>query len=90
LTNFAKFITGGENVDEDNTNEWINCDTNDPGFKYLTDEQKVSGALGTVLESEEENNGTQCTMKQVSHEAALKRIDGFNQYLEEQDNTNPL
>ncbi|KAL4152893.1 hypothetical protein QTP88_000726 [Uroleucon formosanum] len=54
LANFSKSLTGGENVDEENINEWINCDANDPGFERLSDEKIVSGALGTVLESEGE------------------------------------
>lgn len=27
-------ITIGECCDEGNINEWLNCDSNDPGFKY--------------------------------------------------------
>jgi len=42
-----------------------------------------------VSESEEEENDEtqQCTVKQVSHEAALRHIDGLIQYPEEQDDT---
>jgi len=54
LVNFAKSITGGENVDEDNVDEWINCEASDQGFEHITDEQIVEGALGTVSEREEE------------------------------------
>ncbi|KAL4096738.1 hypothetical protein QTP88_021632 [Uroleucon formosanum] len=80
-------LTGGENVDEENINEWINCDANDPEFERLSDEQIVSGALGTVLESEgeEEENDEVNEVKLVSHEAALQHIDGIIKYLEEQD-----
>jgi len=77
-------LTGGENVDEKNINEWINCDANDPGFERLSDEQIVSGALGTVSEKDGEEN---VEVKQVSYEAALKHIDGIIKYLEEQDDT---
>lgn len=41
LANFAKSLTGGENVDKNNTNEWINCDANNLGFEHLTDKQIV-------------------------------------------------
>jgi hypothetical protein len=54
LANFSKSLTGAENIDEENINEWINCDANDPGFECLSDEQIVSGALGTISESEGE------------------------------------
>ncbi|VVC41732.1 Hypothetical protein CINCED_3A018470 [Cinara cedri] len=83
LANFSKSLTGGENVDEENINEWINCDANDPGFEHLSDKQIVSGALGTVSESEdeEEENDEVNEVKQVSHEAALKHIDGIIKYL---------
>ncbi|KAL4104597.1 hypothetical protein QTP88_019891 [Uroleucon formosanum] len=89
LANFSKSLTGGDNVDEENINVWINCDANDPGFKRLSDEQIVSGALGTVSESdgEEEENNEVNEVKQVSHEAALQHVDGIIKYLEEQDDT---
>lgn len=45
LTNFAKYITGGET--EDNIDEWTNCDANDSCFEHLIDEI-VGGALGIV------------------------------------------
>lgn len=80
LAIFSKSLTGRENVDEGNINEWINCNANDPGFERFSDEQIVSGALSTVLESEgeeEENDEKQCAVKQVSHEAPLKHIDGI-------------
>jgi len=88
LANFAKSITQGENVDEDNIDEWINCDANNPGFEHHTDKQIVGGALGMVSEiEEEENDEIHCTLKQVSHEAALRHIDELVQYLDEQDDT---
>jgi uncharacterized protein YehS (DUF1456 family) len=89
LANCSKSFTEGENVDEENINEWINYDANDPGFERLSDEQIVSGALGTVSESEgkEEENDEVNEVKRVSHEAALKHIDGIIKYLEEQDDT---
>jgi hypothetical protein len=43
LVNFAKTITGGENVDEDNINERIHCDAIDSGFDCFTDEKIVNG-----------------------------------------------
>jgi len=61
-----------ENVDEDNIDEWINCDVNDPGFKHLTDEQIVGGALGMISENEDENDEAQFTVKQVSHKSSSK------------------
>jgi hypothetical protein len=88
LANFAKSITGGENVSKEiniNINEWIYCDANDPGLERLTYEQILNGVLGTVLESEEENDEKQCAVKQVSHEITLKYIDKLIQYLKEQD-----
>uniref|UniRef100_A0A2S2QZ92 Jerky-like n=1 Tax=Sipha flava TaxID=143950 RepID=A0A2S2QZ92_9HEMI len=89
LANFSKSLTRGENVDEENINEWINCDANDQGFERLSDEQIVSEALGTVSESEgeEEENDEVNKVKQVSHEAALKHVDGIIKFLEEQDDT---
>ena len=83
LANLAKSVAGGENVDEDNIIEWIDCDTNDPGFEHVTDEQIVEEALGKNLEeSDEEDIKAQ---KNVSQDAALVHVEGLIQYLEEED-----
>ena len=66
---------------EGNVEEWINCDTNDPGFKYLTDEQIAGQALDAASEdSEEEGDKTQ---QMISHNAALAHADRLIKYLEE-------
>lgn len=41
LANFVKSITEGENIDEDDIDEWINCDANDSSFEHLIDEPIV-------------------------------------------------
>lgn len=79
----AKSVAGGENVDEDNIIEWIACDTNDPGFEHVTDEQIVEEALGMNLEESDEEDGK--VQKKVSHDAALAHVEGLIQYLEEED-----
>ncbi|KAL4143739.1 hypothetical protein QTP88_006033 [Uroleucon formosanum] len=59
-----------------NINEWINCDANDPGVERLSDEQIVSGALGTVLESEgeEEENDEVNEVKQQKFYQTLQSL----------------
>ena len=65
LANLAKSVAGGENVDEDNIIEWIDCDINDPSFEHVTDEQIVEEALGKNLEESDEEDGK--IQKKVSH-----------------------
>lgn len=66
-------------------------DVNDPGLEHLTNKQIIGRALDAISESEEkeESDETQCAVKQVNHEEALRHIDGLIQYLEEQNDTNP-
>ncbi len=57
LANLTKSVAGGENVDEDNIVEWIDRNTNDPGFKHVTDEQIVEEALNINLEESDDEEG---------------------------------
>lgn len=80
----AKSITRGENVNEDNIDEWFNYHVNKPGFEHLTDEQIVGGTLDTVSESEKEKSSeTRCTVKHVNFKTALRHIYGLIHYIEE-------
>ena len=56
LANLAKSVPGGENVEEDNIIEWIDCDIDDPGFEHITDDQIVEDALGINLEESDEED----------------------------------
>ena len=85
LANLAKSVAGGENVDEGNITEWIDCDSNDPGFEHVTVDQIVEEALGVNLEESDEEDGK--VQKKVSHDAALAHVQGLIQYLEEEDDS---
>lgn len=89
LAELVKTVPGGENVNDENIKEWLECDANDPGFERLTDEEIVQKATGEFQseeerhsESEEEDANAQARM---THEEALQHVDGLLHYLEEQD-----
>lgn len=66
FANLAKFFTDEENVHEDNIIQRIYCDTNDPSFGLVTDEQIVEEPLSMNLEQSDGENGK--VQKNVSHE----------------------
>lgn len=53
LTNLAKSVTGGNNIDKDDITDWFDCDTSDLVFEHFTDEQ-IREALSMVLQEERE------------------------------------
>lgn len=89
LAELVKTVPGGENVNDENIEEWLECDADDPGFERLTDEEIVQKAMVEVeseeerqSESEEEDANAQARM---TKEVALQHVDGLLRYLEEQD-----
>lgn len=79
LFNYKKSVNAGENIDEDNTDEWFNYGINYSGLEHLTDEQIVGELLGTVSKSEEEKMER---YNQVNYEAVLKHIYGIIQCMD--------
>lgn len=47
---------GDENVDEENIREWLDCDTNESGFKQLTDQEITDKTRGTNEEQSGRRN----------------------------------
>lgn len=45
----------GEGCDEENMKEWMNCDSEDPGFQILTDEEIIDDLNNIEIEEEDEN-----------------------------------
>jgi hypothetical protein len=46
LAEIANQVSGGEQVDEENITEWLNCDACEPGFEMLSNDdivRKVGG-----------------------------------------------
>ena len=67
LANLTNSVLRGENIDEENIIEWINCDTNDPGFEQLIDEQIVNKTKGVGLE-ESEGEEKPTMQSEMSHD----------------------
>nr|CAD7573121.1 unnamed protein product [Timema californicum] len=46
LVDLVTSVPGGENVDEGNIDEWLECDASEPGFERLTDLEITNKAMG--------------------------------------------
>ncbi len=88
-------IPGGEDVDEQNLQEWFECDANERGYEQMTDEQTVSNVKGVDVaggeESESEEEGETAASSQqtqtLSHGAALAQAETLLEYVESQDDS---
>lgn len=49
-----KILSIREGCDEENIKEWLNCDSEDPGFQILTDEEIIEDLNSNEREDEEE------------------------------------
>ena len=65
-------VLGGENVDKENIEEWLECDASEPGFERLTDVEITNKAMG-VNENEEEQSESEedKVPARMTHETAL-------------------
>ncbi|XP_055944589.1 jerky protein homolog-like [Argiope bruennichi] len=87
LADMVKTVPGGENVDVENINEWLECDVNEPGFERLAYDEIVKKTRG---ETENDGERSECeeeptVQMRKTREAALQQVDGLLSYLEEQD-----
>lgn len=61
LAQLATTVPGGENVDQDNINEWFEVDANMPAFEVLADDEISMRAQGvTESESGSVDKGEEC------------------------------
>ncbi|KAF8781423.1 Jerky protein homolog-like like protein [Argiope bruennichi] len=73
LADMVKTVPGGENVDAENINEWLECGVNEPGFERLTDDEIVKKARGETENEGERSEGEESTVQmRKTHEAALQ------------------
>ncbi|KFM76186.1 Jerky-like protein, partial [Stegodyphus mimosarum] len=72
LADTVKTVPGGENVDAENINEWLECDVNEPGFECLTDDEIVKKARGQTENEGERSEGEEepTVQMQKTHKAA--------------------
>lgn len=85
LTDFVTSVPGGENVNQENIEEWLECDKNEPGFERLSDVEITNKAMGVNEENEQIESEEDEVPARMTHETALQHVDGLLQYLEEQD-----
>lgn len=82
LAALAKTVPGGEKVDEEDINEWLNIDMGIPSFEVVSDEEILRRAQGIVSESGEEEPDTggeaKVTYAEVRHyaERLLEFLEG--------------
>lgn len=85
LVDLLTSVPGGENVDEENIDEWLECDASVPGFERLTDVEITNKAMGLDENEEQSESSEDEAPARMTHETALQHVDGLLQYLEEQD-----
>lgn len=99
LAQISNAVPGGENVDEENIVEWLQCDKDLPGFEALSDEQilrRATGEADAESESEGEDEGGEeregdsqsaVAKAKVTHSAALQHVESLIDYLDGQPDT---
>ncbi|XP_071055090.1 jerky protein homolog-like [Onthophagus taurus] len=85
LIDLVTSVPGGENVNQENIEEWLECDKNELGFERLSDVEITNKAMGVNEENEEIESEEGEVLARMTHETALQHVDGLLQYLEEQD-----
>lgn len=74
ITEAIKILSIGEGCDEENIKEWLNCDSEDPGFQILTDEEIIDDLNSNEKEDEKETEtGDVCQVP--SHAEAFEALD---------------
>ncbi|KAL4717156.1 hypothetical protein ACJJTC_017043 [Scirpophaga incertulas] len=78
----------GEGCDE-NIKEWLNCNSEDPGFRMLTDEEIIEDLNSNKGEDEEEAEaGDVCQVP--SHAKAFEALDVAFKWFERQNESDPI
>ena len=81
LAQLANTVPGGENVDQDNINEWFEVDANMPAFELLTDDKILcaQGVAESESGSDDEGEGSdKCVSEpKVTHRTALNYVEGY-------------
>nr|CAD7587074.1 unnamed protein product [Timema genevievae] len=85
LVDLVTSVPGGENVDEDNIEEWLECDASELGFERLIDIEITNKAMGVNENEEQSESEEDEAPARMTHETALHHVDGLLQYLGEQN-----
>ncbi|KAF9420935.1 hypothetical protein HW555_002918 [Spodoptera exigua] len=84
-----KILSIGEGCDKENIMEWLNCDSEDPGFQILTDQEIIEDLNSNEREDEEETEtGDVC--QEPSHAEAFEALDVAFKWFERQDELDPI
>lgn len=88
LAALAKTVVGGENVDVDNINDWLNVDLLLPAFEVVSDEEILRRAQGIDSESGSEEEEDIPLEPKITYATARSYVEGLLDFLEgEQDTT---
>jgi hypothetical protein len=87
LAQIANQFSRGEQVDENNISEWLDCDACEPGFETLSNDD-----IGRSLGGEEENDSDSeeeglASKNHIMHGAALNHLDCLLDYLESEEDS---
>ncbi|KAK9882186.1 hypothetical protein WA026_019699 [Henosepilachna vigintioctopunctata] len=89
ITEIMKVLSIGEGCDEENIKEWLNYDSEDPGFQILTDEEIIEDLNSNEREDEEETE-TEDVTHVPSHAEAFEALDVAFKWFERQDESDPI
>lgn len=89
ITDSMKILSIGEGCDDKNITEWLNCDSEDPGFQILTDEEIIDDLNSNDREDEEETE-TGDAFQVPSHAEAFEALDVAFKWFERQDESDPI
>jgi hypothetical protein len=95
ITQEVRTVPGGEEVDNDNLRQWLDCDKDDHGYEMLSDQDIVDRVRGvgaggegeseSEWEGESADRAATAQQQQVTHGAALSSVEQLLEYIESQD-----
>jgi hypothetical protein len=87
LAQIANQVSRGEQVDENNISEWLDCDACEQGFETLSNDDTVR-SLGGEEENDSDSEGEGLESKnKIMHGAALNNLDCLLDYLESEEDS---
>ncbi|OWR43822.1 jerky protein [Danaus plexippus plexippus] len=89
ITEAVKILSIGEGCDEENIKEWLDCDSEDPGFQILSDEEIVDDLNGCENEEKEETE-TEDECQGPSHAEAFEALEIAFKWFERQEESDSL
>ncbi|KAJ8887736.1 hypothetical protein PR048_013954 [Dryococelus australis] len=88
IAKLANEMNDGEQVDEENIQEWLNYDTCEPGFEMLSCDDIISSLNEEKRnDSDSEGEADKVVNNKMSHGEALKHLESSLDYVESEDDS---